>query len=194
MAPLPPHHRRTPRSFGALTLAAAGAVLVCGEASAQMEPGLRGPVLERSITDDLIDGQARRDEQSLLGSPTALDTDMLDAPPYTPSSAGALADEEEAVSDAAAAQPRQGALIDNALDDPASAVEPVGRAQTAATLNQQRAAAVDADEADLVTGTVRTPRPARSTTSTRGEPLPTAPALPPSKASRERLTKTPTLR
>lgn len=71
-----------------------------------MEPGLRGPVLERSITDDLIDGQARRDEQSLLGSRTALDTDILDARPYTPSSAGALADEEEAVSDEAAAQPR----------------------------------------------------------------------------------------
>ena len=56
-----------------------------------MEPGLRGPVLERSITDDLIDGQARRDEQSLLGSRTALDTNILDARPYTPSSAGCCA-------------------------------------------------------------------------------------------------------
>jgi hypothetical protein len=158
MAPLPPHHRRTPRSFGALTLAAAGAVLVCGEASAQMEPGLRGPVLERSITDDLIDGQARRDEQSLLGSRTALDTDILDARPYTPSSAGALADEEDSASATTPAQVRQGPLTDNELADPAPSVEPVDRAQAAATLNQQRAAAVDADEADLVTGTVRTAR------------------------------------
>ncbi|MBX9465911.1 MAG: outer membrane beta-barrel protein [Aquamicrobium sp.] len=123
-----------------------------------MEPDLRGPVLERSITDNLLGGFPQRDEQSLLDSQTLLDGQEPDARPYSPSSAGALPDEEEAASDAAAAQPRQGALTDDALDDPASAVEPIGRAQTAATLDQQRAAAVDADEADLVTGTVRTPR------------------------------------
>lgn len=187
MASLPPHHRRTPRSFDALTLAAAGAVLVCGDAAAQMESGLRGSVLERSITDDLLGGFPRRDEQSLLDSQTPLAIEASDARPYTPSSAGALPDEEDGASAAAGAEPRQGALTDDALTDPASSVEPIGRAQTARTTNQQRVASDEVDDADLVTGTIRTPQAstlddtssgratADSTRTTALEGLPRAP-------------------
>lgn len=156
MALPPPYQKRTPRSFGALTLAAAGVVLVCGEASAQMESGLRGSVLERSITSELLDGSPRRDERSLLDEATLLDAEPVSTRPYVPVSPGALPDDGEETSPATVAQPQQGALADDALTDPLSSADPLGPTQAATPASQQRAARAGADDPELVTGTVRT--------------------------------------